>query len=129
MPARRGNTGLDERRRFDISRMMEETEAASVFNALSHPTRVSLLRHLMQSAPEGIPAGALAELLVMPPSTLSHHLAALDAVGLVISERRQRHILYAAAPDRVASLIGFLVEDCCGGSTTLCLPPASNGEG
>lgn len=102
---------------------MEDSQAAAIFSALAHPTRVNLLRRLMQSAPDGIPAGALAELLVMPPSTLSHHLAALDAVGLVASERRQRHIFYAAVPERVASVIGFLVEDCCSGSAQLCLPP------
>lgn len=101
---------------------METDRAAAIFDALSHPTRVTLLRHLMRSAPEGVPAGALAELLVMPPSTLSHHLAALDAVGLVSSERRQRHIFYAAVPERVSALIGFLVEDCCGGDARLCLP-------
>lgn len=107
---------------------MEDDQAAAIFSALSHPVRVAVVRRLMQAAPEGVPAGALAEVLVMPPSTLSHHLAALDAVGLVKSERRQRHIFYAAVPERIAALIGFMIDDCCGGSVDACLPTNIAGE-
>lgn len=101
---------------------MEDDQAAGTFSALSHPVRVGLLRRLMQATPDGIPAGALAELMVIPPSTLSHHLAALEGVGLIRGERKQRHIFYAAVPDRLIALIGFLVEDCCSGHPDRCLP-------
>lgn len=105
---------------------MEESKAADLFAALSHPTRIAAIRHLLRAVPNGLPAGALAELLTTPASTLSHHLAALEKAGLVQAERRQRHIFYHAMPEIVRDLIGFFINECCGGDASLCLPAGSN---
>lgn len=60
-------------------------------------------------------AGALAEELELPPSTLSFHLKELRLCGLVDQQREGRSLLYRARFDRVLGLRDFLIEDCCGG--------------
>jgi DNA-binding transcriptional ArsR family regulator len=67
-------------------------------------------------------AGALAEALGTRPNTLSSALALLQSAGLVSSERQGRSIRYAARMAGVRDLLGFLLEDCCGGRPELCRP-------
>lgn len=99
---------------------MEESHAAAMLAALGHEARLSVFRRLVAAGPDGVPAGALSLALGMPPSTLSHHLSALDASGLIAARRAGRQILYAIAPDRVRALLSFLRDDCCGGRPALC---------
>ena len=56
----------------------------------------------------------------MPHNTLSGHLAELAQAGLVESRRDGRSVLYSADLDGLARLVGFLVEDCCGGKPEAC---------
>ena len=58
--------------------------------------------------------------LDVPPSTLSTHLAQLERAGLLRSRREQRRILYAVDIEGTTELVGFLVDDCCGGNPALC---------
>ncbi|MNT86916.1 hypothetical protein D3C72_2272640 [compost metagenome] len=46
----------------------------------------------------------------------------LANAGLVSSEREGRHIRYRADLEAMRALMGFLLEDCCGGSPELCRP-------
>ncbi|MEO8723910.1 MAG: metalloregulator ArsR/SmtB family transcription factor [Sphingobium sp.] len=99
---------------------MEDSLAADIFGALAHPTRVTLLRKLISAAPEGMAAGKLAVTLKVAPSTLSHHLAALEHAGLIAHERLSRSLVYSISSPRLRQLTGFLLNDCCGGRPELC---------
>jgi ArsR family transcriptional regulator, arsenate/arsenite/antimonite-responsive transcriptional repressor len=93
---------------------------ADVFAALANPLRLSVFRLLVRLAPEGLPAGQIADRLEVPASTLSTHLAQLERAGLLRSWREQQRILYAVDTEGTRSLVGFLVDDCCGGQPELC---------
>ena len=99
---------------------MDATDAIAALAALAHPTRLDAFRLLVGSEPGGKPAGALAAALKVPQNTMSAHLASLARAGLVTGERRGRQVLYRAAVDRLGALVGFLVNDCCGGRPQTC---------
>lgn len=67
-----------------------------------------------------MPAGAIAERIAVPPSTLSHHLALLERAGLLRSWRVERRIFYAVDVEGTRRLVTFLTEDCCQGHPELC---------
>ncbi len=70
---------------------------AQWFRALADPTRVQLLAWLAdQSVPVSV--GQLPAVLPVGQSTVSHHLAALAAVGFVVVERRGTSSLYSLNP-------------------------------
>lgn len=107
---------------------MELDDAAACLDALGQPTRLALLRALLAAGPSGVAAGDLAQALGVPASTLSFHLRALEATGLVAATRQGRSLVYAARIDRLRGVLAFLVEACCGGDPARCgdlarLPP------
>jgi ArsR family transcriptional regulator, arsenate/arsenite/antimonite-responsive transcriptional repressor len=93
---------------------------ADVFAALANQLRLSVFRLLVGLAPDGLPAGQIADRLDVPASTLSTHLAQLERAGLLRSWREQQRILYAVDTEGTRSLVGFLINDCCGGQPELC---------
>lgn len=62
-----------------------------------------------------MPAGAIAEALGVPNSTLSFHLAQLTQAGLTRQERRSRSLIYSADYAAMNALIDYLSENCCAG--------------
>ena len=64
--------------------------AATAFATLGHPDRLAVFRLLMRFAPHGARPTEIAEALDLKQNTLSHHLADLEQVGLIASERRGR---------------------------------------
>lgn len=88
--------------------------------ALGHEARLSIFRRLIAAGPEGVAAGALSAALDVPPSTLSHHLSALEHAGLIAARRDGRRLLYAVVTSEVSALLSFLRDDCCGGRPDLC---------
>jgi DNA-binding transcriptional ArsR family regulator len=90
------------------------------FAALAHDIRLTVFRLLLEKGPAGLPAGQIALRLQVPASTLSAHLARLERAGLLRSWREQRRILYAVDVEGTRKLVGFLVDDCCGGEPELC---------
>jgi DNA-binding transcriptional ArsR family regulator len=94
--------------------------AVDALGALAHETRLSVFRMLVKAGPEGMIAGAIAEALAVPPSTMSHHLATLERAGLVRSERESRLIRYRADYRGMRRLLTFLMQDCCQGMPELC---------
>jgi DNA-binding transcriptional ArsR family regulator len=73
-----------------------------------------------------MPAGAVAEALGVPNSSLSFHLAQLHRAGLVRQERRGRSLVYSADYGAMNALIGYLMENCCAGEA--CAPEAGCAE-
>lgn len=99
---------------------MESAAAIDALSALAHPTRLALFRLLATAPDAGLAAGYIAERLAVAPSTLSHHLSALERPGLIRHRRDQRRLLYSVAPPTVSALIAFLTDQCCGGRPDLC---------
>ena len=78
--------------------------------------RLAIYRLLVQAGPEGRAAGAIAEKLDLPPSSLSFHLAHLTRAGLIVQRRESRSLIYSADFATMNELVGFLTENCCGGA-------------
>ena len=94
---------------------MDAAAAICALGALAQEHRLALFRQLVQAGEPGLPAGAIAERLGIPNSSLSFHLAQLSRAGLVRQERRHRSIIYRADYAAMDALVGYLMENCCGG--------------
>lgn len=101
---------------------MELKAAAVNLSALGHEGRLAIFRLLVQAGPEGLAAGEIARRLAMLPNTLSANLNVLSHAGLIGSRRDGRSIIYAADYAAMSGLLGFLMEDCCGGAPEICAP-------
>ena len=89
--------------------------------ALAQEHRLALFRLLVQAGPDGLAAGAIAEALGVPASSLSFHLAQLTNAGLIAQRRDGRSLIYTADYGAMNALVGFLMENCCGGGAA-CAP-------
>ena len=94
---------------------METETALSALSALSHESRLSAFRQLVQVGPDGLSVGELRERLDLPPATLSAHLNVLRAAGLVDDEREGRVIRVRANYAQMNALLAYLTENCCAG--------------
>ena len=103
---------------------MEIKPAVSALSALAHEHRLGVFRLLVQTGPEGLAAGEIARRIGIPANTLSANLNVLSHAGLVRSRRDGRSIIYTADYTCMAELLGFLMEDCCGGAPEVCAPLA-----
>lgn len=104
---------------------MEANHVIRALGALAQDHRLAAFRLLVQAGPDGLAAGALAEALGVPASSMSFHLAQLAHAGLVTQRRASRSVIYAADYPAMTGLIGYLMENCCGGaSCTPAAPPA-----
>jgi len=99
---------------------MKTGDAIAALGSLAQETRLSVYRLLVKRGPEGLPAGAIAEALEVPASSLSFHLHQLMHAGLITQERQSRQLIYAASYDRMNALVAYLTENCCGGAS--CAP-------
>lgn len=103
---------------------MESKLAVAALSALAHEGRLAVFRMLVQAGIDGVAAGEIAHRLVVPANTLSANLRVLSHAGLINGRREGRSIIYTAAYERMASLLEFLMEDCCQGSAAICAPLA-----
>ena len=94
---------------------METSTAIGALAALAQETRLAIFRALVRAGPEGLAAGAIAEAVGAPASTLSFHLKELANAGLVKSRQESRFIYYSADYGAMSDLVGFLTESCCAG--------------
>jgi ArsR family transcriptional regulator len=103
---------------------MRSVDAVGALGALAKEHRLALFRLLVQAGKDGMPAGALAAALGVPNSSLSFHLAHLTRAGLIEQRREGRSLIYSADYRAMDRLVGYLMENCCGGSTA-CEPKQS----
>lgn len=101
---------------------MDKIEALNAFSALSQPTRLDAFRLLVRAGTDGMTAGDIATHLGAKQNTMSANLSVLTQAGLTRNAREGRSIRYFADLDGMRGLLGFLMEDCCGGNPTLCQP-------
>jgi len=91
-------------------------DALAALASLAQETRLSVYRLLVKRGPEGLSAGAIAEALGVPASSLSFHLHHLMAPGLITQVRHSRHLIYACNFEAMNALLAYLTENCCGGA-------------
>lgn len=101
---------------------MQTSQAIAALSALAQETRLAIFRLLVQRGPDGLAAGAIAEALGVPASSLSFHLAQLSHAGLVVQRRASRQLIYSADYDGMNALMAYLTENCCGGNLAGCVP-------
>ncbi len=101
---------------------MDILNATEAFAALSQPSRLEAFRLLVKAGEDGVMAGDIARQLDVRQNTMSANLAVLLHAGLVRRERYGRTIRYFADFDSMRGLLGFMLEDCCGGRPELCQP-------
>ena len=99
---------------------MKTTEVLAGLGSLAQETRLAVYRLLVKQGPEGLSAGAIADALEVPASSLSFHLQQLTHAGLLNQERRSRQLIYSADYERMNALVAYLTENCCGGAS--CAP-------
>jgi ArsR family transcriptional regulator, arsenate/arsenite/antimonite-responsive transcriptional repressor len=95
---------------------LKAATAISALGALAQEHRLALFRLLVEAGERGMPAGAIAERLGIPNSSLSFHLAQLHRAGLVRQERQHRSLIYRADYAAMNDLVGYLLENCCTGA-------------
>ena len=104
---------------------METILALDALSALAQGDRLAAFRLLVEHAPDGLPAGTIAQRLGVPPTTLSFHLKELSHAGLITAQPQGRFIWYRAELEAMNSLVRYLTEHCCSASDVwdpVCVP-------
>jgi DNA-binding transcriptional ArsR family regulator len=113
-------------RYFNNNGIMEQYQAVRALASLAHESRLRVFRLLAKHGTQGLSAGKIAEQVELPPATLSFHLKELLNAELIRDRREGRSVIYAVDAGHTRRLIGFLLEDCCGGQPELCGPECSS---
>lgn len=107
---------------------MKAATAIEALGALAQEHRLKLFRLLVQAGDNGMSAGAIADALAVPNSSLSFHLTQLRNAGLILQERQHRSLIYRANYAAMNALVAYLMENCCAGAdcgtATACETPA-----
>lgn len=101
---------------------MDKNSTLAALSALGQETRLDVFRLLVQAGEGGMLAGEISDRLDVRQNTMSSNLAILHQAGLVSNRREGRAIRYFADMEGMRGLLGFLMEDCCGGRPELCQP-------
>ena len=101
---------------------MDKIDTLAALSALGQETRLDVFRLLVRAGAEGMLAGEIGEALSVRQNTMSTNLAILFQAGLVTNRREGRAVRYFADMEGMRGLLGFLMEDCCGGRPELCQP-------
>ncbi|SLN46183.1 Arsenate-mycothiol transferase ArsC1 [Roseivivax jejudonensis] len=103
-----------------------ESALVTQLTTLGHPQRLAIFRLLMRRYPDRLPAGEIAAVLGIKPSTLSAYLSALHQARLVVQRREGTSLRYAVDLTAAGAMMEQLFLDCCRGRPDLCLPPISS---
>jgi DNA-binding transcriptional ArsR family regulator len=95
---------------------MRAANAVEALGALAQEHRLGLFRLLVQAGDKGMAAGAIAEKLGVPNSSLSFHLTQLRNAELIVQERQHRSLIYRANYSAMNALVAYLMENCCAGA-------------
>lgn len=102
---------------------MDSNTTIRALAALAQEHRLAAFRLLVQAGEAGLPAGAIAEAVGAPASSMSFHLAQLSHAGLIRQRRQSRSLIYSADYAAMGGLMAYLTENCCGGQS--CVPATS----
>lgn len=101
---------------------MKQSKVLEALRALSHETRLDIVRLLVPHSKDGLAAGEIGRKVDVTASRLSFHLSALEQAGLLTSERQSRNVIYRLDHKRLGRIFGYLLNDCCGAHPTICDP-------
>lgn len=101
---------------------MESSIAVQMLSALGQEARLAIFRLLVKAGAGGVAAGEIARTLNVLPNSLSANLNVLSRAGLITSRREGRSIIYSADYGAMSGMLGFLLDDCCGGAPEICAP-------
>lgn len=101
---------------------MQNKQAIIVLSALAQESRLAVYRLLVEHAPDGLAASAIAEKLGLANATLSFHLKELVHAGLITSEQDGRFIYYSPVLEVMGELVSYLTENCCAATGKTCAP-------
>src|SRR5262249_41402962 len=96
---------------------MKTGDVLAGLSSLAQETRLAVFRLLVRRGPGGLSAGAIANALDVPASSLSFHLHHLMHAGLITQERRSRPLSYGANHARVNGFGGDLTRNCSAGAS------------
>ena len=82
---------------------------AVAMEALAHPTRLKVVKLLAKSS-GGLPAGKIADLLGVPQSTMSTHLAKLVRAELVTTERQHTLLIQLINTTKFKAVLRRLIH-------------------
>src|SRR4026207_1482464 len=82
--------------------------AVSALSALAHDSRLQVHRLLVQAGEDGLSGGAVAEPLNTPASSLSFHLAHMQAADMVQQRREGRSLIYTVNFECMDALMEYL---------------------
>jgi len=99
---------------------MEKSDVIAGLGALAQETRLDIMRHLVRHGGQGLPAGRIGAAFGLASATLSFHLNALAAAGLVVRTREGRQTFYRADLRAVHALTAYLLENCCAETGASC---------
>lgn len=71
--------------------MQDRNGLASIFDALGHPRRITILSALQNSGADGLKFGDLARLTKMSESNLTHHIRMMKKGGVISSIAKGRY--------------------------------------
>lgn len=92
---------------------MDNEAAADAFGALGHPSRMVIIRFLVECGRDGADASTMVRELKIAWTTLSHHLDHLKRAGLIGATRDGRRMVHRAEFAKFATLSSFLMQNCC----------------
>jgi DNA-binding transcriptional ArsR family regulator len=100
---------------------MKAPAVIGALGALAHEHRLAIFKLLVERGPQGLPAGHIGSKLKLVPSSLTFHLQNLQRAGLISQRRESRQLIYSADYEAMNGVVGYLTENCCGGSSE-CAP-------
>lgn len=92
-----------------MSNYKKYEDAAEKLKAMAHPMRICILKGLSEKPCCNV--SNMQECLEVPQSTLSQQLSILRRAGLVVTERKGKHVEYQLADDRIIELIDFMIQE------------------
>ena len=113
---------LDFRLYFDKIANVKSIDAITALSALASEARLAAFRLLVKRGPDGYTPSELTDRLGVPAPTLSFHLKELAHAGLIVHRREGRNLFYSPNFERMATLVGYLTENCCSVADEVCGP-------
>lgn len=107
---------------------MNTKSAVTLLSSIAQEARLEIFRLLVQTGTQGLAAGAIAEKLAIPTSTLSFHLKELTHAGMVLPNPQGRFIYYTANYQAMNDLLTYLTLNCCAGQQECCAPETPEKE-
>ncbi|HPF13938.1 MAG: helix-turn-helix transcriptional regulator [Planctomycetes bacterium] len=105
---------------------MSLPDIAQRLAALGNATRLEIYRCLVRAGHPGLAVAGIQSRVAIPPSTLSHHLKRLVAVGLVHQERQATTLVCRADFAAMEATFALFANECCSEEPAYCQPSDPN---